>query len=727
MSFHDSRSTYCIGVRDIVNELLAKALQCEQENEMAKSEQYYLQALAEYPDHKDVLCHVAIANFQKGEYEKALDYFVQCYAHPEQDEATRKALLNQILDAYYQPNIDSLKFNYEKNIQSLLNYEHNYMQFFTDFEELPYLCIPRSDRGYYIFEKAKQKFRHLIVLEATITPYPNISIGQCLVGVDIFDPVHLGSLLEQTRDPDWINDIKLPIYLICKKQRQMECYMQLVDYTAVLDSKRLVFFSDYHESEGFKDFLEEHQAWLPELILGDQEFSEQIMDIVQQAQAARWKDFMLKQEFIHQLATQYDESYYKELFSGSYDKIRILFYTSRFTQVVQYATRDFMKSCEKLGIQCELVIEKKDIHRANEMELVNKIAEFKPNIIFRINYFKADITNIPSNIMFITWIQDPTYQIDSCEHAQKFSWNDFVLVYSRTWRERLIKTGYAASRLAIQINPIEESIFQKQQMSKTEKDFYQADIAFPGNYQKPEDDLVNLIHQYTEVLGEQYRGLLTELFTRTYDAFVVRISNNELIYKEEQCAAVINEMAALLGVAIEERVVVEASRKFFHPLLYNLHRKITLKWLIDAGFKIKLWGRGWDTDPYFKPYAMGLLEHGIELAKMYSCTKIIPGTFFWFTSHARSWESTSCGTLCMSRYVPEEFDFANIRECFTENEDFVFYHDRADLIHKVKYYLDHEEERQRMVESGRQKVLQKMTYDSAVRKCLALITENVVK
>lgn len=712
----------------MVSELLAKALQCEHENQMEQSEQYYLQALAEYPDDKDVLCHVAIAFFNKGDYEKALDLFVKCYSHPDQSEATKEDVLNQILIAYYQPNIETLKSKYEKNIQDFLSYEHNYISSFIEFEELPLLCIPRSNSVYYIFEKCTKKFKGVIDLNETITSYPNVSADQCVVAINLFHPLQLESLAEQTRDPGWVNNVKRPIYLICADAAKMQQYLQLVDYAPVLALNRFVAFSDCNEQSEFRIFLEDHQAYLPNAAVGDSQYFERINEVVKQAESARESDIVRKQLMIEQLAETYDKEYYKKLFLGSYNNIRILFYTSRFTQVVQYATRDFMQACQDLGIQCEMVIEKSDLHRTSQMELVHRIADFKPNVIFRVNFFKSDFQVIPANMMFITWMQDPAYQITSSQHAQEFDWNDFSLVYSRTWREKMMEIGYDGSRLAVQINPIDEGIFQKREMSQAEKEFYTSDIAFPGNYQRPEENLARLITRYTtDILDHDEKSRMANVLISTYEAFRSRIANNELICKEEQCATVINEMAALLDVKIESNVVKQIAQDFFHPLLYNLQRKITLKWLIDAGFQVKLWGLGWDKDPDFKAHAAGVLKHGEELAKMYSCTKIVPATFFWFTSHARSWESTSCGALCMARYIPPEVDFANIRECFTEDEDFVFYHDREDLINRVKYYLTNEDERQRIAENGRKKVLQTMTYASAVSKCLKLIKDNVVK
>ena len=709
-----------------MNELLEKALIYQEENKFDASEKCFLKALDEYPNDKEILVYSAIFFFEKGEYEKALDLFVQSYNHPDQNQNTKEDLLNHILVAYYQPCEEAFRKNYDNNVHALLAYEHNLISSFVDFDELSYLCIPRNDLEYYILDKNAKKIKERVIMDKAVTTYTAISINDCVIATNIFDIMQLQSLAKQTKDPLWINNIKIPIYIVWPDDAKMQQYLQLVNYEIIIALNRVVFFADFNEKSGIRAFLEDHQAYVPNKAIGDNQYLQKVQDLVSQVKTMRQQDITQKETMINQLALKYDKKYYKNLFSSSYDNLRILFYTSRFTQVVQYWTRDFMRACQELGIQCLMVIDKSDIHQATSSELVNKIAEFRPNIIFRINFFKSDFEVIPSNIMFINWMQDPAYQLSSYKHAKQFGWNDFSLTYTRNWRAQMIETGYDSSRIEVQTVPVDENIFYARDMSQEEREFYKSDISFPGNYQRPEKHLANLIVKYTaDEISVDLKAGISDLLISTYEILRSKMNNSELIYSAEQCETIIRELAALLEIDIELNVIKQMGQEFFHPVCYNLQRKITLKWLIDYGFQVKLWGRGWDTDPDFKANAMGLLNHGEELAKMYSCAKIVPGAFIEYTAHFRSWESTSCGALGMVRYIPEELDLVNIREYFTEDEHFVFYRDKQDLIEKVAYYLSHEDERKRIVENGRQKVLQTLTYSSAARKCLQLIKENM--
>jgi len=709
-----------------MNELIKYALKYEQEDNLNESEKYYLRALADYPNDKEVLSYSAIFLFKKGDYENALDLFVQAYSHPDQWEDTREDLFNHIIDAYYQPYEETLKNTYLNNVQALRAYEHNCIPYHEAFEDLSYLCIPRNESESYIWDKRTKSFSELLVIDKTITSY-QVAIDDCVVGVNLFDLSKLQSLMEQTRNPAWIDNIKVPVYIVWRDNKKMQQYLQLVNYATIIQLQRAVFFSDYGVESKFVEFFSDHQAILPNKLVGDDQYFQEIILILNRVSLIREQDIAQKLTKINQMAQKYDKKFYQKLFSGSSDRIRILFYTCRFSTFIQYANRDFMQACQALGIQCEVLIEKSDIHRVPpNTELVHRIAIFKPNIIFFIHYFKSDFKVIPPNIMSLSWLQDPNTKFTSREHAQQFRWNDFALTYTHNWREQMIDSGYDSSRIRVQPVPIDENVFNSRNLTQEERELYQSDIAFVGNYMRPEKDLANLLIKYTnDTLSPEVKNRVINLLVSTYDSLGSKIGNNELIVSIEQCKSVINEFAKSLEINIEVAVSQQIAQDFFYPLCYNLHRKITLKWLIDAGFHVKLWGNGWDIDPNFKASAMGPLTHGTNLAKMYSCAKIVPGTFFWSTAHYRCWESTASGALCMNRYIPKENDQADIREFLTENEHFIFYDSKQDLISKVNYYLTHEEERKRVVENGKLEILKNLTYTSAVHKCLNLIKENL--
>ena len=71
----------------------------------------------------------------------------------------------------------------------------------------------------------------------------------------------------------------------------------------------------------------------------------------------------------------------------------------------------------------------------------------------------------------------------------------------------------------------------------------------------------------------------------------------------------------------------------------------------------------------------------------------------------------------MSNYQPE------LAEFFVPGEDFVYFESEQDLIDKIQYYLEHEDERKQIAYNGWQKIQQFFSYETQ----FSLIRDTVNK
>lgn len=71
-----------------------------------------------------------------------------------------------------------------------------------------------------------------------------------------------------------------------------------------------------------------------------------------------------------------------------------------------------------------------------------------------------------------------------------------------------------------------------------------------------------------------------------------------------------------------------------------------------------------------------------------------------------------CGGFVLTSYREE------IAEHFVNGEECVIYENLEDMYAKAKFYLEHEEERQRIAISGFEKVRRDFTFDNALRRIL---------
>ena len=79
----------------------------------------------------------------------------------------------------------------------------------------------------------------------------------------------------------------------------------------------------------------------------------------------------------------------------------------------------------------------------------------------------------------------------------------------------------------------------------------------------------------------------------------------------------------------------------------------------------------------------------------------------------------------MSNYIPEEEDITDIRKIIDVGKDVVMFYNKEDLIEKLHYYLNHEEERKEMIARGRKAALEHMTYDMLMKRVLKEVAERL--
>jgi hypothetical protein len=84
----------------------------------------------------------------------------------------------------------------------------------------------------------------------------------------------------------------------------------------------------------------------------------------------------------------------------------------------------------------------------------------------------------------------------------------------------------------------------------------------------------------------------------------------------------------------------------------------------------------------------------------------------------RTFETCGCGTMLLTNYTP------GLEKLFDIGKEIVVYTSIEDLDNKVKYYLENENERNMIAESGHQRVKRDHTYFQRSKKLIDIINEN---
>lgn len=137
---------------------------------------------------------------------------------------------------------------------------------------------------------------------------------------------------------------------------------------------------------------------------------------------------------------------------------------------------------------------------------------------------------------------------------------------------------------------------------------------------------------------------------------------------------------------------------------YAPGREKYLRPLAREGINLVIWGNSWNKckDPQLQRYIRRRHVGGRDYALALSCAKIGLGILSPLCpdrSTTRSLEIPACGTFLLAERTEEH------QALFEENKEAVYFSSEEELVSKVRYYLDHEEERNRIAAAGRARCL----------------------
>jgi hypothetical protein len=110
-----------------------------------------------------------------------------------------------------------------------------------------------------------------------------------------------------------------------------------------------------------------------------------------------------------------------------------------------------------------------------------------------------------------------------------------------------------------------------------------------------------------------------------------------------------------------------------------------------------------------------------EMARIYSASRVVFNRSIGNDVNMRVFEALACGSLLVTNDLTEN----GLGELFRDGEHLVTYRSAEELIEKVAYYLEHEEERERIAAAGRAEVIAKHTYRHRVERMLTQIANGV--
>lgn len=608
---------------------------------------------------------------------------------------------DKIIELFWNPVSDERMNKYQHNCESLLKYELAY----GTLKEEPEFYVLWEDEVTIIYTDGKGQIGGIDFHEIGELPDKNKRIA---ISNELWEK-NIRILEENNRIEKSYMDKEIPLILIYD-EIEWNLMLQLFSLNKLIELDRVVFI---HEKEGVEAYLEDYQNTWPEIFIRANRYIllfQKCIEIQKQIDNEN-------KEKISQYYSNNSERIKKNIQNG---KPKILFFTTRFSTALQYHIRDCNASAQKIGCETFVLIE---THRTREISysLIRKVlAEFTPDILFQMDHYRFESKNIwPKEMVFICWAQDLMPYIMSEDTPKRLIERDFVVSMMCDWKP-FKDVGYTKKQLISEPIPANDTIYCPQKIAKDEIQKYGADVCMICHGGNLHISIENAIYVF--------EGELKSILYDAYDSYANYAKETENIFLEEEIIrGFFDEFTKkFYGITLHESIlnyIVSNVLTKFNPTLY---RQMIADWLIaEKDISIKLWGNGWTQIEAYKPYAMGVATNGEIMSKILQSTKIVIGNNIALTGAARAAETMLSGTFYLSNASVPKHDLCNIFQWFREGEELESFHNRKDLIEKIRYYLKNDEERKIKSEIGRQTALKWLTYDSFMTDVISEVGERL--
>lgn len=323
----------------------------------------------------------------------------------------------------------------------------------------------------------------------------------------------------------------------------------------------------------------------------------------------------------------------------------------------------------------------------------------KYDALFSVNYYPL-LSQICSenNIKYIAWCYDNPLNVENIEETLGNETN-YVFVFDRVqcaqYRQRGFRTVF------YQPLGINSDRLKKISLTLEDKKKYEAQISFVGNlYDSAVEDLIGPLDDYTRgylkaAMDLQFqvygKYLLDELIT---EDLIVKI-NAQYVKRNPNTKLKVNKEALTFAMASE------VTRQERILLLNLLGKRWTTKFYsYDKCERIR------------NVIECGALDYIQQMPKVFACSKINLNPSLKIIQTGiplRALDIMACGGFLLSNYQIE------LDEFYKDGVQMVQYESIEDAVEKAKYYLDHEDLRQKIARQGQMETLENHNMENCLK------------
>ncbi len=335
---------------------------------------------------------------------------------------------------------------------------------------------------------------------------------------------------------------------------------------------------------------------------------------------------------------------------------RLMLPTAAWSTVTQYSSRDTAAVFRDIGWDVEVLNIETEL---TPYYLASRINAFKPDVLIFINHLRTEaIDAYPRNLMFVTWIQDALPHVNRKDAAEM--WNETVAAQNRDliigYTNQLKPYGYSKNRLTEIPMIVNTRLFRPREINEEQKAKYGCDVMFASRSGHPTQLRIDELEtEFSNTCAPPCpRNIIQDVHDHLWEQY--RAQNSFTNYSQLQQELLTLESFCGWFSCLSNDDKSSVTERIFWRLNDIIYRQAVIEWIADhaditPGFKLHLYGEGWETHPRFAEFAKPSIEHGEELSIAYQAAGRCLHLNSTEGDHQRQREIIASGAVHLSRHT----------------------------------------------------------------------------
>ncbi len=338
--------------------------------------------------------------------------------------------------------------------------------------------------------------------------------------------------------------------------------------------------------------------------------------------------------------------------------LRLLVLTSRFSTYMWPSAIDLVEALESIGHDARLLVEPDDHTRQTQLHYTRAMIDFEPDGVVLLNYLRPHIGPVvPPHVPVVTWSQDAMGHYFFGGQLSRSGPRDFVvgMLYPEL-RDRL---GVPEERMLGWLNPVSPSKFHAGPVA-AEHEHLRCDVALMTRHSESPERYIRRMFAEGGAASAYGKAIL-ELEHRVPAAMERAAAGQRWLLHElrSECEAALRATSTR---APAQPMVEGLMQQIAYPLADLYFRQQAAGWAAAAcarrGWRLHLYGKGWEDHPELAEHARGELTHGEQLRAAYQLAGVTLHASVRGQNHQRVAEASMSGGLPIVRRTFEDLDRA---------------------------------------------------------------------